>query len=118
MHLNIHSVTDKGVKGKEIIWLRASATCNAREFLLADTTFNDDQKVSNELRHLYWFPNTALNAEDWIALHSGEGLNTTRTDDKRQTIHDFYWGLGVTVWNKGGDRALLFRQADFSSKLV
>lgn len=120
MELEIHSVADKGNLDSERLWVQVTADVpNLMYFAVADTTYTDDGKVSNELRHIYWLPPNWLAAKgDWIALYTKSGSNSKASNDKGTTTHTFYWNLGRTVWNKGKDQAIVFKLATWNTKAV
>jgi hypothetical protein len=108
MNLKIIAINDKGNIEKEVVWLEAIAECNLQYFLICDTTYTDQDHVSNELRHLYWMPNLTIKKGDLIALHTRVGTNSSALNDRKTTTYHRYWNLGKSVWNKDGDCAILF----------
>lgn len=109
MNISIHSVAGKGNLENEVIWLDVvEDVSDLSYYLVCDTTYTDDSHISNELRHVYWFPKKSVKKQDWIALHTKDGTNTTSSNDRGTTTHHFYWNLGRTIWNKDGDCAVLF----------
>jgi hypothetical protein len=118
MHrLDIHSVAGKGILTEEHVWLEVKDDiADLRFYLLCDTTYTDDEHISNELRHTFWFPQKAVSKGDWIKLMTKAGQNTTSSNDRKTTTHIFFWGLGSTVWNKNGDCAVLFKIESWKTK--
>lgn len=107
--LKIHSVADKGDLSKECVWLQVlEDIADLGNYMLCDTTYIDANQVSNELRHLYWFPSKAVKKGDWVRLMTGSGTNAATDNNLKSKTHTFYWKLGRTVWNKAGDAAVLF----------
>ncbi len=117
--LSIHSVDDKGTLDKECLWLEVLEDIFHLEFfLVCDTTFKDDQHISNELRHMFWFPKHVVKKGDWVRLFTKNGVAQTTDNNRNTKTHNFYWNLGKTVWNKGGDAAVVFEVAEWTSKRV
>ena len=107
--LTVHGVEGKGDLDKECVWLQVhDDIASLQYYLLCDTTYTDDNHISNELRHTYWFHNQAVKKGDWVRLMTKNGTYTKASNDKKTTTHTFYWNLGKTVWNKSGDAAVLF----------
>lgn len=107
--LNVHSVHSKGNLQEESLWIQVTEDIeNLSYYLVCDTTYTDENHISNELRHLFWFPKKSAKKGDWIQLATRNGKSTTLENDQGTTTHVFYWNLGRTVWNKAGDAALLF----------
>jgi hypothetical protein len=107
--LKVHSIDGKGDLAKECVWLSVTEDISKlSHYVLCDTTYTDDNHISNELRHMYWFPNKAVKKGDWVRLITKEGKNTSAPNDNNGTTHTFYWKLGKTIWNKDGDAAVLF----------
>ncbi len=109
MNIRIHSMADKGNLDKEVIWLEVIEDVNDLSYyMICDTTYTDSSHISNELRHLYWFPTKSVKKGDWLALRTKDGQNATTPNDRATSTHTFYWKLGRTIWNKDGDCAVLF----------
>lgn len=107
--LKVHSVDGKGDLSKEGVWLSVSEDISDLSYyLLCDTTYTADDKISNELRHTYWFKKKTVKKGDWVRLMTKNGTDASASNDKGTTTHTFYWNLGKTVWNKDGDAAILF----------
>lgn len=109
MKLKVLSVENKGNLEKETVWLDVLEDAAIHYYLLCDTTYTDDDHISNELRHTYWFPTKSVKKGDYIALHTKDGKNTEGANNRNSTTHHFYWKLGKTIWNKDGDCAVLFK---------
>lgn len=119
MKLKIHSVEGKGDLNKECIWISVLEDINdLNYYMISDTTYSNEHDVSNELRHLYWFPKKSVKKGDWILLMTKDGANTSLPNKSHTTTHNFYWKLGKTVWNKGGDTAVLFHLNTWEKKNV
>jgi hypothetical protein len=57
MNLKVHSIDGKGKLENEVIWVDVvKAVDDLSNYLICDTTYTDDNHISNELRHVYWFP--------------------------------------------------------------
>jgi hypothetical protein len=118
MKIKIHSVVGKGDLEKESVWLQVLEKDDIGMYLLSDTTYRDNGKISNELRHIYWFPDQNVEKGDWIHLFTKNGKNTSSKNEYNTTTYSYYWNLGRTIWNKGGDAAVLFRIGDWEYKSV
>lgn len=107
--LTVHSIDGKGDLTKECVWLSVSEDiASLSYYVLCDTTYTDDNHISNELRHVFWFPKKEVKKGDWVRLMTKDGTSTSSSNDKGSMTHTLYWKLGRTVWNKDGDAALLF----------
>lgn len=115
MDLKVLSINEQGDASKEYVWIEVLSDCSLNNYALADTTYYDDGSISNELRHFYWFPNTNVRRGERVSLRTGNGKNTTVVNDKGQTVHRFYWGLGRAIWNDSGDAAVLFNIVDWNT---
>ena len=83
--------------------------------MLCDTTYKDDHTISNELRHLFWFPKKTISKGDFVKLMTKNGTASTFVNRSATTTHVFYWNLGKTVWNKDGDAAILLNLAQWKT---
>lgn len=110
MKIKIHSIDGKGDLEREVVWIKVvQDVSDLTYYMVCDTTYTDDNHISNELRHVYWFPKKAVQAEDWIALRTKEGKNGAAKNNSGTSTYTFYWNLSRTIWNKSGDAAVLFK---------
>lgn len=117
--LSIHSAEHKGELDKECLWLDVHEDISSlSNYSVCDTTYTDDNHISNELRHVFWFPTKAVKKGDWVRLMTKVGVSSTASNTRGGTTHTFYWQLGRTVWNKDGDAAILFKHETWNTKRV
>lgn len=103
-------------QSKEYVSIKVLEDADLQYYLLTDTTYTDDTHISNKLRHLYWFPTTAVVKGDYVWIYTGKGTNTSRANDAKTTTHILYWGLAESVWNNDGDCAVLFEIKAWKAK--
>lgn len=106
MKLKILSIHNHGDADKEFVLLQAMEDCDIGRYALADSTYTADNKVSNKLRHFYWFQDRNIKKGEYISLWTGKGSDTIATKDG-VPLHRFHWGLASAVWNDTGDCAAL-----------
>lgn len=118
MHkLQVNSVEGKGKLAQECVYLQVSEDIDRlSDYMICDSTYSENNKISNELRHTFWFPRKAVKKGDWIQLWTKTGKNTSWLNQADTTTHVFYWKLGHTVWNKDGDCAVLFKLENWKTK--
>ncbi len=116
MKVNIRIIKDKGELSKERLVLKVLGTTEIGQYLVCDTTYNDDDSVSNHLRHVFWFPDKIVETDDYVVLYTKKGRDKQYKNKSGSITHAFYWGLNKTVWNKKGDGAVLFRISDWIAK--
>lgn len=107
MKVTIRSVHGHGDYDKEYVVLDVKDDCDIGRYLVADSTYTSETKVSNKLRHLYWFPDKQVKKGEIVVLYTKSGKNYSGTTDRGTPVHYFYWELGVPVWNDTGDCAVL-----------
>lgn len=108
MKVEIISVHNQGNYEEEYVLMRVLKDCDIGHYILADSTYTSEDKVSNKLRHTYWIPDKQVKEDDLISVWTKSGKNTTTTNASGETIHRFFWGLKTAVWNNKGDCAVLF----------
>lgn len=108
MKLRILSIHEQGNADKEYVWLEVVEDCNLDHYGLADTTFTATDKISNKLRHFFWFPPTEVKEGERVVLQTCSGKNDTYQSSDGKKVHRFFWGLKSAVWNDDGDAAVLF----------
>ncbi|MFC0777770.1 hypothetical protein [Flavobacterium sp. HJSW_4] len=113
MSLNLHSVINSENTNNELVWLQATEKINLKGYALVDRTFDSKENVSNEFRHIFFFPNLVVEKNDWVQLFTGNGkYQKVQSTDKSCFIHKLYWQSDKCVWNNnGGDTATLIKCA-------
>jgi hypothetical protein len=101
------SVHNHGDFDKEYVLLRVDEDTDVGRYVVADSTYTSDGKVSNKLRHTYWFPDKVVKKGDYVVLYTRSGTAGTGTTNMGAPLHRFYWDLQTAVWNDTGDSAVL-----------
>lgn len=114
MNLVISSVHNASTPGKEYVILKAIADTNLHYYAVVDSTFNSDGSMSNEHRHVYFFPAKALKKGDSVVLFSGNGTNgvVKQFTDTEEDYYAYYWKSGSCIWNDTGDNASLIHYSN------
>lgn len=118
MKLKLISISNHGDYNKEFVDLLATSDCQIGEHILADTTYKNENTVSNKLRHTYWFPNKEIKSGEYVRIFTGSGSAGTVISPNGSTIHKLYWGLKTAVWNDEGDSAVLMQIAEWKAHKV
>lgn len=109
MSLNLIAVENAKTPDEEFVILKVTARVNLKNYAIVDRTFVIGEKVSNEFRHVFFFPDLIVEKDDAIFLCTGIG-KYDKAIDNNSTIHLFYWQSDKCVWNdNGNDRASLIR---------
>ena len=116
MKIIIKYVKDAGDLDNERVVLKALDSLNIGSYLIADTTYEGENEVSDRLRHVFWLPDKQVSEEDLIVIYTKKGNDKTRLGKSGNKIHFFYWGLSRTVWNKEEDAVTLFSIEAFHKK--
>jgi len=107
MDLKIISVHGQGDFNSEYVLCRVIEDCDVGRYQLCDTTYLDNGRVSNKLRHTFWFPDKAVKKGDLVSVWTRSGNDTTEKNSAGTIVHRFYWGMSKAVWNNDGDCAVL-----------
>lgn len=108
MDLRITRIQTEGDQDREYVYMRVVRDCDVGECLVADTIYGGD-RVSNDLRHVFWFPDKRVRAGDAVVLRTGRGVDATSELRTGGTLHRFYWNLDMPVWNDRIDAAVLIK---------
>ena len=114
MDLKLIKIADRGNDNERLI-MRAVRKCNLNEYIVLDTTYDEDGIVSNKYRHVYIMPDINVNEGDFIWLFTREGRYHTYNNNSNTITHNIYWGLDIHVWNNDGDKAYLIHYDDWNS---
>lgn len=102
MDVKISGILNRGTDDERLV-LKVLRNCNMNEYVVFDTTFDENGVVSNKHRHLYVFPQKDVKANDTVVLYTKRGNYSTIYNDNGTTSHFFYWNLDIHVWNNEGD---------------
>lgn len=115
MEIEIITVLDFGDHSTERVELKVNENCNLEYYMIADTTYKEE-KISDKLRHVYWFPIGKAEAGDKVTIYTKPGTNSFRSINSGKNKHYyFYWGLKNYVWNDTGDTAVLIHLKEWKS---
>ncbi|HHG9580228.1 TPA: hypothetical protein ACPY17_004825 [Citrobacter freundii] len=114
MKVKILSVHNHGDEKEEYVMLKVLEDCDIGDYMIADSTYTGDGRISNKIRHTYWFPDKKVAKGDLVSLWTKKGTNLERKTDSGTLVHRFYWGLNQPVWNDDGDCAVLYLISDWS----
>lgn len=111
MELEIKRVENASTPSKEYVVLQVTEDTNLYYWAVVDSTFNPDGSMSNEHRHVYFFPAKQVKKGDWVVLYSGTGTNgvVKKFNDNDSNYYAYYWQSGSCIWNNTGDNASLIR---------
>ena len=116
MTIEAKYVKDAGDIEKERLVMKTRQRTYIGSYLVTDTTYYDDESVSNRLRHLYWFPDDIYaDRGDTIVLYTKEGEDFKSEKKSGSYIYFFYWGLERSIWNKKDDSAVIFKISEWTS---
>lgn len=116
MNVQIREIIDAGILEDERLVLKILKDCDIGKYLTFDSTYTQDGKISNLVRHPYWFPDKELKAGDLVVLYTKSGLQSQTSNRDGSTSHFFYRGLERTIWNQEGDCAVLLEVSTWITK--
>ena len=108
MKIEIVKILDRAVGNKERLWLKVLANTNLSYFVVFDTTYASNGRISNLQRHAHWFSPKPVKTGDYVVLCTGKGIPSQQPNEIGGMTHFLYWGLENTIWNNAGDCAVLF----------
>lgn len=118
MKIVIEGIRNQGDFDEELVLLKVKDICDAGMYVLCDTTYTADGKISAKLRHQFWLPDKKVEKGDFIRVHTKPGTNSSFRNTSGTTTHDFYWGLKTAVWNNDKDCGVLFEVNEWHHKGV
>lgn len=108
MKIKIDQIIDHGTLTSERVLISVTENADLSYFIIADTTYTSNDKISNKLRHMHWFSPKPVKAGDKVELYTKSGTNSQTDIGNGNTKYVIHWGLGNPVWNNDGDAAILF----------
>jgi hypothetical protein len=107
MRLRIIQIADRGVPGKECLYLAVDTPVDLNFYAVFDTVRIGVGLISQSSRHTYWFQHQAVSAGDDVILYTGPGMNSFAKREDGRAIYSFYWGLDSTLWSEPSSCAVL-----------
>jgi hypothetical protein len=118
MDIKILKIHNKGNQNEEYVELYAYKKCDIGKYVISDSTYTEDGKISNKLRHIYWFPDKIVSSEDSIFLYTKTGINDDFINKSKTKTHRFYWNIARPIWNDSEDCGVLMLIEDWMCKKV
>ncbi len=118
MKINIKRAHDIGIRDKERIVLNVLEDCNCGSFILFDTTYVDENQISNQVRHSFWLPDKDVQKGDLIVIYTKRRNDSEKVNADGSKTHFIYMGLDITIWNENGDAATLVEISDWNFKKI
>lgn len=109
MKLKIAGVYHHGDLNKEHVVLNVLEDCNLSAYVLMDTTYDKEGKVSNKHRHVKWLPALQAKKGHKVSIWTKKGTDQSSTAEDESTWHRVYWNMNTSVWNSDGDVAVLLQ---------
>jgi hypothetical protein len=107
MNLRIKQMLDRGVSGKERLWMVAEADLDLAFYVVFDTRF-EEGGISSGPKHVHWWATHSVKKGDWVILYTGTGASQIQARTDGKTNHFFHWGFPNALWNdKDGCAVLL-----------
>jgi hypothetical protein len=104
MSLNLISVENAKTPDDEFVILQANAKINLKSYAIVDRTFGTDKQVSDEFRHIFFFPNLVVEKDDFVLLFTGIGTYEGKTEMEDGSVaHLLFWQSSECVWNDNGN---------------
>jgi hypothetical protein len=100
MNLIIRRTRDKGDIEKERVILYSESVIDIGKYILFDSTYMGENRISNKLRKALWLPDIEINAGDLVVVYTKHGLQKSKTNEDGSQTHFVYWGLDNPIWNR------------------
>lgn len=118
MRLEIINIYDRGIKSKELIWIKVLADTDLVNYIIFDTEYLDPNAISEAPKNTYWFQSKFVKAGDYVILYTGTGTPSESKNNDGSTNHFLYWGNRSTLWHKKTDCAVLFEINSWQTSLM
>lgn len=117
MDVKIIQIVKKDLNN-EVVWLKVLRDTDIGHYMIMDTTYINENKISNKHRHAYWFPDKPVKKGDFVALYTKLGRNTSFENKASMETHHFFWNMKSQVWNDTGDAAVLINTPQWETTKV
>lgn len=118
MDLKILGVYDADTSNERLT-LSVVNDCNISNYIVMDTTYDEDGKEKNVWRHALTLPDLEVKKGDQVKIYTRNGTSRSVLSKSGDChLHFVYWGLNTHIWNNEGDIAYLFHVSDSECKTV
>lgn len=107
MKIEIVQIADRGKANMERIHLKVLADTVLSYYVILNTSYTTPNSISNNPKHVFWFPSFSVKAGDQVILYTGLGNQKSELSLIGKHNHFFYWGQNATLLNKIGDCVVL-----------
>lgn len=114
MDLKLIRIADACTDDERVV-IKAMTKCNLNDYIIFDTTFDENGIVSNKHRHIFIFPDMIVEKGDYVWLYTKQGSYGTHKNTSGTTTHKLYWCIDGHIWNDSGDRVYLLHYDDWES---
>lgn len=97
MKLELRSIQDRGIAGKERIVMKARSKLDVGQFAMLQAGYSNGG-VNSETNDCYWFPDKIIEEGDWVVLYTKAGRDKEKIQKSGATAHFFYWGRDSSKW--------------------
>jgi hypothetical protein len=114
MNLKIESILDRGIPGKERLWMKAASSIDLGFYVVFSSRF-EGSGVSSRPKHVHWWENYPVKAGDWVILYTGPGEHKTSQRRDGGANHFFHWGYSDAIWREPNSCAVLLELAGWET---
>lgn len=108
MKLKMTQIFDRGTHNSEKVLIDVLEDANLMYYIVRDTTYTDDNHISNKWSHAHKFSEQKVQKGDKVVLCTKTGTHRKNDLGNGKTEYVYFWGLGNSVWNNDGDAAVLY----------
>ena len=114
--LQFASFADPGDLEKERVIYRATSDVDVGSYAILRSKRSSEGGPISGSKIAYWFPDVEVKADDLVVVYTKRGTRKTRSLQRGNTAHFFYWGRDEAMWGKNSDFvAVLLLVAEWSS---
>jgi len=84
------------------------------DYVVMDSTYEGDGKVSNHFRHVYVFPDQKVKKGELVILYTrnGKGHFSPPSNGRNVGAYFYYWDVKHNVWNNDSDSVTLMKMCE------
>jgi hypothetical protein len=107
LHFDIRNISGKGT-GREKISLMIGNLPgqNLSGYVLCDAASGSPDDPDG-WKHIFRFPSTSVGCGDHVKLYTRGGVYSKKYNSQGRPIHNFYWCLDHSVWDKANRTTLM-----------
>lgn len=116
-NLQFHSIETPGHLDTECVWLEVTGRTVLTGYVIAQTTYFENNNISTTPKYSFWFPAPARTVEsgDLVKLMTRAGTASSVPNNRGTTTHVYYWHQAQPIWTRNDNGVLILELSSWKA---